>query len=238
MMNVLLTNDDGVTSEGITTLARVLSTKYNVTVVAPLQNQSAKSHSITLNKSMRLQKISKNVYGFDGTPSDCIKYALHGLNLTPDLIISGINHGHNLGADVYYSGTVCASLEGAILGFKSMAVSYCSYTDMDFEKVANFTLKMVEKLLPYLSHERIFSINYPEIPESDVKGYRFCSIGKNAYSDHYIETEKDTFMIIGEPLEEQDNEPDCDVELCKQGYITISPIKVDRTDYELLGKLI
>ena len=123
-MTILLTNDDGVYSDGLKALADALRPLGDITIVAPLQEASAIGHALTLRRPLRLETLNPNTFGVDGTPTDCVNIAVTTvLRRLPDLIVSGINKGWNLGDDVTYSGTVSGALEGALLGVPSIAVS-------------------------------------------------------------------------------------------------------------------
>src|SRR5688572_21405150 len=124
MPRILVTNDDGVHSEGIRLLADALAPLGDVTIVAPIQEASAIGHALTLRRPLRLETVAPRIFAVDGTPTDCVNVAIaHVLHSKPDLIVSGINKGWNLGDDVTYSGTVSGALEGALLGIASIAVS-------------------------------------------------------------------------------------------------------------------
>ncbi|MCZ6639766.1 MAG: 5'/3'-nucleotidase SurE, partial [Candidatus Dadabacteria bacterium] len=132
---ILISNDDGINSEGLHKLHEILKTLGEVYVVAPDRDQSAVSHSLTLYRPLRLDKISDFVYTVDGTPTDCVNLAINGIlrDNKPDLVVSGINKGENVGDDITYSGTVSAAMEGTLLGIPSIALSLVGRSDFNFD---------------------------------------------------------------------------------------------------------
>src|SRR5215470_1032209 len=165
MPRILVTNDDGVHSEGIKALADALKPLGDVTVVAPIQEASAIGHALTLRRPLRIEHIGDRVYAIDGTPTDCVNIAItHILHGKPDLIVSGINKGWNLGDDVTYSGTVSGALEGALLGIPSIAVSTQRVSDeFDFKPSADAAATLAEGMLRRPLPPRTFlNINVPK----------------------------------------------------------------------------
>src|ERR1044072_1385495 len=172
MREILVTNDDGVHSEGIKELAAALGHLGNVTTVAPMQEASAIGHALTLRRPLRIETIGTNVFGIDGTPTDCVNLAIsHIIKAKPDLIVSGINKGWNLGDDVTYSGTVAGALEAALLGIPSIAVSIRQRRgDYDFSHAARAAATFAEAILRRPLPPRTFlNIN---VPKGQPKGYR------------------------------------------------------------------
>src|SRR5438132_8055952 len=164
MREILVTNDDGVHSEGIKTLAAALGHFGNVTIVAPMQEASAIGHALTLRRPLRIETIGPKTYGIDGTPTDCVNLAIsHIIKQKPDLIVSGINKGWNLGDDVTYSGTVSGALEGALLGIPAIAVSLRATTGVyDFGPSARVAFTLAGALLQRPLPSRTFlNINLP-----------------------------------------------------------------------------
>src|SRR5574344_3154758 len=155
-MKVLISNDDGIMANGIRALVEALSVENEVYVIAPDRERSAAGHSLTLHTPLRVEELepqygAKRNWVTTGTPGDCVKIALSAIleeNELPDLVISGINHGPNLGADILYSGTVSCAMEGAMLGYKSMATSLCSMHSSyeDFAAAAEFIAMLVPKI--------------------------------------------------------------------------------------------
>jgi 5'-nucleotidase len=237
-MNILICNDDGIESEGILALAKILSRRNNVTVVAPSENKSASGHSITIGQKLYFKelKIIEGVktYSISGTPADCVKFALSALNFKADAVVSGINKGPNLGTDILYSGTVSAALEGVIIGLPAIAVSYTSHVDNNFEYCAEFIAKNLDGLISSNDGSFVWNINIPFLNKKDIKGIKYTKMGYQLYSDCYNELEKGIFVLSGEPVIHDKNDFDCDVEWNLKGYITVTPIILNKTDNNIL----
>src|SRR5688572_2273515 len=172
MRTILVTNDDGYFSEGITALAKALSPLGDVIVVAPLTEASAVGHSLTLRRPLRCELVSENVYSVDGTPTDCVNIAIDEvLTRPPDIVVAGINKGLNIGDDVTYSGTVAGALEGALLGYQAIAVSMQSTTQAwDFQPAAALAAALASTLLARpLPGRTYLNVN---VPQGTVKGVR------------------------------------------------------------------
>ncbi len=149
-MLALITNDDGYEAEGLQKLAREVAKVCEVLIVAPLIDQSASGHSLTLQRPLRINKIKSNSYSVDGTPTDAVMVALYGIldnKRKPDILLSGINRGPNMGDDVTYSGTVSAAFEGAILGIPSIAISSVESENIDYQSIARFSRKLAKNVL-------------------------------------------------------------------------------------------
>lgn len=236
-MKLLLTNDDGIEAEGIAELAKALSKEHEIMVVAPSGNRSANSHLMTIGIPMSFQQInvhSERAYALNGSPVDCVKFAHEKLRDFPfEAVISGINRGPNLGTDAMYSGTVGAAVEGAFLGYPSIAFSSCSPKNNLFAEQAALAAKLLPQLLPKLSTSFVWNVNFPNIPPSEIKGACVCRLGRMEYYHRY-EEEEGGFRLRGEyaPVE---NPPDADVERVKAGYIAIAPVVVDLTDERALN---
>ena len=234
MKRILLTNDDGVFSEGIRLLGRALSEIAEVVVVAPDREQSATSHSLTLDRPLRMRKLEENRYAVDGTPTDCVTLA--GLWLLretpPDLVVSGINFGLNLGDDVTYSGTVSATFEGNLLGFPAVAFSQEVEEGFSFERAADFAHRFVAELLRgELPKDLLLNVN---LPVGEIRGVRFTRLGHRVYKQAVIEKEdprgKKYYWIAGTP--EWLSEPGgTDHHAVASGYVSVTPLHLDLTDY-------
>lgn len=247
MMKVLITNDDGIYSKGIYALYESISKIAEVVVVAPLQEQSAVGHAITVNYPLRLHEVFRKGkffgYGVEGTPADCVKLAFDNiLTVKPDLVISGINHGANLSSNVIYSGTVSAATEGAMLGIKSMAVSLASQEYKNFEAAADFAVYFA-KILYNMNNfhaNLIFNINVPPLDKKEIKGWKFTKQGKTRFLDAFdkrLDPRGNTyFWLKGEKFVNGRTE-ECDDFILEKGYISVTPIKYDLTDYELYERL-
>lgn len=236
-MNILVANDDGFESEGIKALAEVLSSEnHKVIVVAPDGNRSAFSHSLTISRSLTFKKVyisdKFESYSVDGTPADCVKFALHYFDKEKfDMVCSGINMGNNLGSDIQYSGTVAAAMEANFFGLKSIAFSNTGRKDFNFAINAQIIKRIFNKLVSIASDKYTLNVN---LPNYEPKGIKFAPIGIQKYSDSYVKKDDGTYMLVGEPTEVKQDE-NCDVELSRHGYVTITPVLYDRTDYKAMN---
>ena len=233
MKRILVTNDDGVFSEGIQLLAKALAEFSEVIVVAPDREQSASGHSLTLHRPLRMVKIEDNVYSVDGTPTDCVNLGVLWLleENPPDLVVSGINFGFNLGDDVTYSGTVSATFEGTLLGIPSVAFSQEVGEHFSFATAASFAGRLVKLLCTHeLPRDLLLNVN---IPAGDVSGVRFTKLGHRVYKQSVVEKTdprgRRYFWIAGTP--EWQNDAGTDHEAGSNGWISITPLHLDLTDY-------
>jgi len=242
-MLILLTNDDGIGSDGINHLYEIFKSSNRVVVIAPEAEMSATSHSISLHSPLRVKRIDENHYAVNGTPTDCINIAIfHILKKSPDIIISGINHGPNLGTDVTYSGTVSAALEGAILGVKSIAASCVDTRVRELKRHADFIKYFLEKVysMNSLFNKAFLNINMP--PEIEGPPFRFdiTRLSSRRY-EKVIERRRDPrgreyFWIAGEPMN-TDNGKGTDVYALNHNRISVTPIGIDQTDIKKIGIL-
>jgi 5'-nucleotidase len=180
-------------------------------------------------------------YSLDGTPSDCVKFGIDVLcKQPPDLIISGINNQLNLGTDVIYSGTVNEALEGAIMGFKSIAVSAVCDTLDEFDFASDFVIDNLQTFIEMIDKpSTIININIPYNDPDKIKGVAVTQLGIKRYNDRYELREKEAdsgYYLIGNPVSVPENPTDCDVEKCNEGYISVSPLTIQLTDYTTLRK--
>ena len=214
----------------------------DVMVVAPVADQSAAGHSLTLQRPLRLNEISEGYYSVDGTPTDAVMVAVHGIlnNKLPDILISGINRGPNMGDDVTYSGTVSAAFEGAILGIPSVAVSSVPFDDIDYAAMARFTRKLAKKVLENnLPESTLLNVNIPNPTNGKYPGVRITRLGKRVYRDIIVEKidprGRKYYWIAGEP--DWHHFEQSDFSATSEGFISITPLKMDMTDYELMQHL-
>lgn len=239
-MKLLLTNDDGIESEGILVLARRLSALgHNVTIVAPAQNQSAKSHSLTLHTLQSLKRLSPEgeieKYAFSGTPADCVQFALSYLKLQPDAILSGINDGMNLGSDIFYSGTVGAAMEGTFQKIPSLALSAFHRNGKrckDFAFAADYIAERLEAYLSRIKPGITLNINIPAEEEWCGKE-KYCMAGVSNYSMYHVE-ENGMFSLRGEHIDLSDSPAGYDLYYARLGYVTVTPLRMDFNDYAAL----
>jgi len=237
-MKILLTNDDGYYAQGIKQLKDALKEDNDVFVIAPDKEKSAASHSLTLDFPLRINKKGEKEYTVDGTPTDCVLVAVHGLlkdNL-PDLLISGINHGPNMGEDVTYSGTVAAAFEGTILGIRSIAVSLVGRDNLIFDSAKIFIKSFVQSLEKLKLHtETIMNINVPNLPPAKIKGISITKLGKRIYRDDIIRNVdprgKYYYWIGGDtPIWEKTR--GTDFEAIEHRRISVTPLHLDFTYYD------
>ena len=243
-MKILLVNDDGINGQGLITLAEKLSESHNVIVVAPCRECSGTSHAITFFKALTYKEVNTikgvEAYSLDGTPVDCVKLGLDVIckDNEPDIIISGINNQLNLGTDVIYSGTVNAAFEGAIMNYKSIAVSADS-SNNDFEFAADFVCNNLDRLVSMIDNsDTIINVNIPYDNRKLTKGVAVTQLGIKKYNDRYElreTSEHSGYYLIGHPISVPENPLDCDVEMCNEGYITITPLTIQLTNYTNLN---
>ncbi len=240
-IRILLSNDDGVHAEGIRTLANVLQDIAEVIIVAPDRNRSGASNSLTLEQPLRVTQIEPNVYSVQGTPTDCVHFALNELlkdNL-PDLVLSGINHGANLGDDVLYSGTVAAAMEGHFLGVQSLAFSLVG--KRHFHVAAKIVKQIVmQHLRRPIPTNRLLNINIPDLEEGSVQGTRVTRLGARHHAEAMIK-QKDPrghdIYWLGPPGKEQDAGEGTDFFAIEKGYVSVTPLQVDLTAHESLRSM-
>ncbi len=239
---ILVSNDDGITAPGLSALAGALRRVGKVCVVAPDRERSAASHSLTLHKPLRVEKVGINMYAVDGTPTDCINLAINSiLTGRPALVVSGINNGANLGDDVTYSGTVSAAMEGTLMSVPSIAVSLAvnGGRRMNFNEAAAFSVRLARYVLKKgLPRDTLLNVNVPSTKR--IKGYRITSLGKRVYSDAIVEKVdprgKRYYWIGGNELEWEGGKG-TDFHAVSRGYISITPIHLDLTNYDSLKEL-
>lgn len=237
LMNILLSNDDGVKSPGLRLLAKRLSKNHNVIIVAPNDNRSGASTSLTVRKPVTIKEEFFNddikTYSTTGSPADCVKMAHHLIkDFKIDLVVSGINNGYNIGTDIYYSGTMGAAFQGAILGYKSIAFSI-SYNSNFLTEYIDLAINIIEKI-SCQSHI-VWNVNFPAVSPLEIKGIKYTSVGDVLYSDYYEQCGDNSYQLKGELLYNPNCENDCDVNLIRDGYVTISPVSMDRTDHFVLN---
>jgi len=237
-MIILLSNDDGIQSEGLVALEEKLRDIGEIYTVAPDRAQSSMSHALTLHRPLRVYELGQRRLAVDGTPVDCVKLALTGLlPVRPNLVISGINKGPNLG-DIIYSGTVSAAIEGALLGIPAIAVSLVTFKDFDFRAAAEFTATLVQRIVERdIPPKTLLNVNVPPLPKEDLKGWRVTRMGKRHYSETIVERVDPRgakyYWIGGDDLGFA-NDDGTDCQAVHDGYISVTPLQVDLTDYKLL----
>jgi 5'-nucleotidase len=240
MARILLTNDDGIYSEGLRKFAEALKPVGDVLIVAPDREQSAASHALTLNRPLRLLQLEENEWIVDGTPTDCVNLGVLKLlnDNRPDIVVSGINFGPNLGDDVTYSGTISAAFEGALLHIPSIAFSALVGEHFSFERCARFAAALTAYAL---EHERdpqvILNVNFPVGPWSGVKVTR---LGKRIYTEGIIERRDPrgrAYYWIGGGLPTWHPAEGTDFEAVENGFVSITPLHLDLTHHQSIARL-
>ena len=239
MARILVTNDDGIYSEGIRKLAGALRAVGEVIIVAPDREQSAASHALTLNRPLRLLKLEDDEFIVDGTPTDCVNLAVLSLlkGKRPDIVVSGINFGPNLGDDVTYSGTISAAFEGALLNIPSIAFSSLVGEHFTFDRAAAFAAEMTRV---FLQEKRdpgiILNVNFPV----HFTGVKVTCLGKRIYSEGVIERRDPRgrkYYWIGGDEPTWLNGENTDFEAVQQGFISITPLHLDLTHHPSIPTL-
>ncbi len=243
-MNILITNDDGITARGIKVIAEKLQKSHNILVIAPDSQRSASSHSITLvNPIVVKEEIIKGINGrcfsVSGTPVDCTKIGVTTIaNEKIDIVVSGINNGFNLGTDVIYSGTVSAAVEGALNRMPAIALS-CDGSEEGYNLAAEYAEKLLKKIDIKNIGNTVLNVNIPSIDRNKIKGLKVCKIGERNYNNVYIEVEKSAshkvYKISGDP--DDAVQGDTDVDMIKEGYVTVTPLHYDLTNFNLISNM-
>jgi len=251
MTRILLSNDDGINADGLAVLERIAAKlSKDVWIVAPEQEQSGAAHSLTLHLPVRVRKISAKRYAVSGTPTDCVLMAIQKIipvaKKKVDLLLSGINRGSNAADDVTYSGTVAAAMEGTILDVPSIALSqlYEDREQVNWAVAEKHAAPLIKKLLKAgWPKNTLININFPDCAPGKVKGVRVCPQGKRKISvalSERVDVKGRPYFWIGGERDNTADRPGVDVELLHAGYITVTPLHMDLTDYktlEALGKL-
>ncbi len=240
MAVILVTNDDGVHSPGIIALHRSMKSLGDPYIVAPDRERSAAGHSLTLHRPLKVTELRERVYCINGTPTDCVTVAINKiLPEKPALIVSGINRGANLGDDITYSGTVSAAVEGTIFGIPSLAFSLISDKHFHFDAAASMAFPIAQFVLEHsLPYDTLLNINIPNLPQAEIRGIKFTRQGKRIYDGSIQETydpwgEKHYWIGGGKPYWERGE--DMDMDAVQAGFISITPIHLDLTNYEALA---
>ncbi|MDY6824804.1 MAG: 5'/3'-nucleotidase SurE [Thermodesulfobacteriota bacterium] len=245
-MKILLTNDDGIQAEGLLALYRAMAPGNQVVVAAPDGERSAVGHGITLNRPLRATarqyEDGSQWHAVDGTPADCVKLGMLELfNAKPDLVISGINAGVNDGPYINYSGTVAAAREACLYGVPAIAVSMPGMHPANFDEGATFIRTMSERMFGFnLSPHTVLNVNIPDLPGDEIAGVDFCSQDVTMPGDWVVKREDPrgkTYYWYGyEPPAVIENQ-DSDRAALKRNCISITPVRCDMTDYEMLERL-
>jgi 5'-nucleotidase len=239
-MRILVTNDDGYLAPGIQALARAVRPLGELQVVAPDREQSATSHSLTLHYPLRVRRVDDDVQVVDGTPTDCVMLAVGELLAErPDFVLSGINHGANLGDDVLYSGTVAAAMEATILGIRAVAISHVGKDHDGIGDWAEVLTPLLRQLMERddFPADTLLNVNLPPVRPDEVAGVRVTTLGRRAYVGSLTRA-KDPggreYFWIGGGESTWWGGPDSDFRAIHEGYISVTPLHLDLTNYRLL----
>jgi 5'-nucleotidase len=242
-VNLLVTNDDGIASPALYLLRQELADLGRVFIVAPDRDQSATSHSLTLYRPMRIERPEPDVFAVDGTPTDCVLIAAHGLlEQPPDIVISGVNRGPNMGDDVFYSGTVAAAIEGAMQGVPALAISLATGAGRaDFQYACQFARRLVGTVLERgLPPKSVLNVNVPAVRDDEIKGVRVTRLGKRTYQDTLIERTDPrgrAYYWIGGDAPIWEPEEGTDFLAVDEGFVSVTPLHLDLTDRALREQL-
>jgi 5'-nucleotidase len=239
---ILLTNDDGVMAPGIRAAAQALRDVGDVVVAAPDRERSATSHSISLDRPLRVDEIEPGVFSIDGTPVDCVYLALlHLVPRRPALCVSGINNGYNLGSDVFYSGTVAGAVEAALRDVPAIAISLERRKMPDFSQAADFLQAIAAEAIARgpgaIPKASLLSVN---VPAGALRGYQVTFLGQRVYRDQ-VEVRQDlrgrSYYWIGGPEENATDLPGSDCSAVREGLASVTPLGLDLTHTRLMGEL-
>jgi len=240
---ILVTNDDGIGATGLLALTEVLGTLSEVMVIAPDREQSATSHSLTLNHPLRVKEVEQSMLSVDGTPTDCVLLAFNGLlKEKPKLVVAGINHGWNLGEDVSYSGTVAAAIEGVLQGAPSFAISLAGKPPYSFEVASSFALKLARMILEKgMDSQTLLNVNVPNVPGASISRVKVTKLGKRLYRDLLIKKVdprgRSYYWIGGNEPSWRSTEGHTDFRAIEEGMISITPLHLDMTDYARISEI-
>ncbi len=229
MTHILVSNDDGYKTSGLQALVAELSQISDVTVVAPLENRSASSSSLSVDKLIKVTEVDKRTFSVDGTPADCVHIALTSLlNIEPDIVVSGINNGANLGDDVIYSGTVGAAIEGRFLKNPAIAVSITNGSPIDYAPAAKLASSLVKILQSStITSKFILNVNVPNLKKEDIKGILITKLGARQRPMPAIldsKNNRDSYYKIGSAGHPQDTQDETDFNAIANGFVSVTPI--------------
>lgn len=244
-MRILVTNDDGINSEGLRVLAEVLSALGEVSVVAPDRQRSAVGLSITLEQPLRANQAGERMFSVDGMPADCVTLAIHKLMKSPpDLVVSGINEGQNLCYDIYHSGTVGAALVGTMFGIQSMAVSIASKNSEGivwYDTAAQIALKLARIISQRrLPKGTLLNVNVPNLPLLEIAGIevtRHCNATYAIEVHNRLDPRGKKYYWVGGEFQGSDDAPETDLDVIRRSKVSVTPLRLDLTDYTIMQEL-
>jgi 5'-nucleotidase len=239
-MRILVSNDDGYQAPGIAALAEAMRSLGDVTVVAPEQNSSGASNSLTLNRPLTVWQAPGGATVVTGTPSDCVHVALTGLlDHRPDLIVSGINDGQNMGDDTIYSGTVAAAMEGYLFGIPAIAFSLVDKGNAHLDSAARVARDIVARYLRRpIAAPFLLNVNIPNLPHGDIKGVQCTRLGKRHPSEPVVKMMNprgEPIYWIGPAGQARVGGPGTDFHATAAGYVSVTPLQIDLTHDEQLA---
>jgi len=245
-MKILITNDDGIHSEGIYKLKLALEKIGDVLVVAPDTERSAVGHAITISDPLRVSEVEKDGkffgYAVNGTPADCVKIGITCLmEETPDIVVSGINLGPNTATNIIYSGTVSAAAEGVIMGIPSMALSLASFTVKEYDFTCKLAIELVNKILENgLPEGTLLNVNVPALKEEEIEGIIITRQGKGRYEEFFdkrVDPFNRTYYWLSGKRMMLDSDKDIDDVVVTQNKVSITPVSYELTNMDMLQKL-
>ncbi|WP_334187685.1 5'/3'-nucleotidase SurE [Noviherbaspirillum sp.] len=240
-MNILISNDDGYLAPGVVALANALRPIAEIVVVSPDSNRSGSSNSLTLDRPLSVYRAENGFYFINGTPSDCVHVALTGgLSFKPDLVVSGINQGQNMGDDTLYSGTVAAATEGFLFGIPAIAFSQVEKGWAHLDSAARIAREVVERQFTKLSKPYLLNVNIPNLPYEELKGIKATRLGKRHQSEPVIkmlDPHGREIFWIGPAGKEKDAGEGTDFNAVANGFVSITPLRIDLTHAEQLDAL-
>lgn len=246
-MRILLTNDDGIHAEGLAVLERIArQLSDDVWIVAPETDQSGLAHSLTLSEPLRLRQVGEQHYALRGTPTDCVIMAVRNLmDRPPDLLLSGVNSGQNAADDITYSGTVAGAMEGALLGIRSYALSqHYNWHEgrvVPWEVVETHAPALLRKLADFpLPDNRLLNLNFPNCSPDDVRGVMVTDQGKMSHAlaiDERTDGRGFPYFWLKFGRRETPDSTGTDIRALADGYVSVTPLKLDLTDHALQDQL-
>jgi 5'-nucleotidase len=242
-MNILISNDDGYQAPGIVALYEALKDLGRVEVVAPEQNNSAKSNALTLHSPLYVHQAANGFRYVNGTPADCVHIALTGLlDYRPDLVVSGINNGANMGDDTIYSGTVGAAMEGYLMGIPAIAFSQTErgwkHLDAAAERARTMVQALIEQQRVGSAAPWLLNVNIPCLPANQLKPLKVCRLGRRHAAERVITQTSprgETMYWIGSAGAAKDDADGTDFHATLQGHVALTPLQVDLTEHDGLS---
>lgn len=239
-MHILVSNDDGILAPGLGLLAEACRAVGQVTVIAPDREQSGTSHSLTLHRPVRPARRPDGAYQVDGTPTDCVLLALGALMPErPAFVFSGVNHGPNMGEDVLYSGTVAAAMEGVTLGVPGVALSFAGHDPELMSSYGPLLARLVRQIVEVRDYpaNTLLNVNLPAVPAAEVRGIRVTRLGSRYFSESLTRMKdpwgREIYWIGGGTITWTGG-AESDHEAVHDGYVSITPLQMDLTNYRLI----